>query len=175
MSPEKEDSYGRFQASVAEAFEPLAQALDRIHAMPIDMVRKIGRAVAQTQGRPVVLVVDYDESIQTAWRVNLRRHALAGGVDIECVVAGSADEAMRVIGLRDRIDVLVLDHLLGDMTGLEVVAEFRLKFEYALVVVSSGLDSPELRVAYLRMGEPIMFSPKKIPDEQVIEAVKEKK
>lgn len=168
------DSYGRFQLSVIEAFEPLAQALERIRAMPIAVVRRIGVAVAQRPtgpGRPAILVVDDDPGIQAAWRSNLRRQAQEGQANIECLIASSADEAIRVIRLYDRIDVLVLDHLLGDQTGLEVMGAFREKFSDVLVMVSSGLDSPSLRIAYQRMGEPVEFSPKEIADKRVLDAV----
>lgn len=92
-----------------------------------------------------ILIVDDEERIREAYR-----HLLAGEGRIieEC---GSGNEALRRLDHRD-IDVLILDLMLPDINGLEIMEWMLHQHVPTAVVVFSGDESIDSAIRALRHG-----------------------
>ena len=73
---------------------------------------------------------------------------------------------MRV--LRDRIGVVVTDHLMPDCSGSELVRQIRASNDWLPVIVLSGLAEAESEYE----GLEVVFRPKPLPPPELIELVR---
>jgi DNA-binding response OmpR family regulator len=93
-------------------------------------------------GGAVVLLVDDEAGILAALQRGLRREPY------ELLVAGSAREALRILEER-RVDVVLSDHQMPGMSGLELVREIAARWPATRVLLITGwpadLDATELR------------------------------
>jgi two-component system KDP operon response regulator KdpE len=93
---------------------------------------------------PRILIVDDEPQIRRFLRTGLPPHGY------ECVEAGTAAEAMKVIA-RDRPDAIILDLGLPDEDGFSVITQVRSRALTPIVVLSAR-DDVEGKVKALEMG-----------------------
>jgi two-component system KDP operon response regulator KdpE len=91
-----------------------------------------------------VLIVDDDLSIQKLVSVNLQ----ARGYTVD--VAGTGEEALRLLKLGE-YDLVILDLILPDMSGIDVCAHLRQLSDVPIVVLSAREDE-DLKVRALDTG-----------------------
>lgn len=82
-----------------------------------------------SEERPTVLILEDDPTTSSALQVLLSQHGY------KPVLAFSVREAMKVIG---RQPFAILDLLLPDGSGIEVLREIRAKYPSTRVLISSG-------------------------------------
>lgn len=91
--------------------------------------------------RPVLLLVDDEAAILAAIRRSLRREPL------EILTAGNAGDALRTLD-RQRVDVVLTDHQMPGMTGLELLREVAARWPETRRLLITGwpgdLDEREL-------------------------------
>jgi len=86
------------------------------------------------------------------------------------VTAGSRDEIARIVQSKPRIDLIVLDGVLGESDSVDLILELRSKFPNAAVVVFSGdrnMDSMSRALSLGAMG----FIPKSYTPDQIWQAL----
>jgi PAS domain S-box-containing protein len=111
------------------------------------LVQSIGENLAGRGRRPVVLVVDDDPDACTLIRNALERDGIS-------VVTASSGEQALALTRSERPAVMVLDVLLGDMTGWDVLAAVRADPEHAeLPVIVCTVTDPEQRTGLLGVVE----------------------
>ena len=104
--------------------------------MPPDARRTVTSAVPLTTGRvaerghELILVVDDEESYRDALAVGLSQE----GFDVVC--AGDGAEA-RASVLRDRPDLILLDVMLPDVSGIELCRELRAELDVPVIMVTA--------------------------------------
>jgi len=100
-----------------------------------------------TQSKPIVLVVDDDELASKAVVQLLARRGFT------MLTALSGREALKILGERP-VDVLVLDVMMPEMTGLEVCRTLRSdgRFTDLPVILLTGCDDIETRAAGMKLG-----------------------
>jgi len=94
---------------------------------------------------PSVLFVDDDESL----REFVQEFLIFSGYTI--ISCGSGREAMTKLGLM-RFDIILLDNQLEDMSGLEVLKQYRASGGIAPVVMLSGANSQAVKEEALAAG-----------------------
>jgi DNA-binding NarL/FixJ family response regulator len=94
----------------------------------------------------VVLVDDF-----TAWRLLVRTMLEA---NTGCVVVGEASDGREALELLERVecDVVIMDHVMPVMTGLEAAVALRDQRPELRIVILSGTPSSELRDAFREAG-----------------------
>jgi len=100
-----------------------------------------------TKERPIVLVVDDDELASKAVVQLLTRRGFT------MLTALNGREGLRMLG-ETRVDVLVLDVMMPEMTGLEVCHVLRsdARFAELPVILLTGCDDVETRAAGMKLG-----------------------
>jgi two-component system, chemotaxis family, chemotaxis protein CheY len=100
------------------------------------------------QGRPArVLYAEDLPDLRELMRLNLQR----AGFQVETVAEGGA-ALQRLREHPGEIDLLITDHQMPGMNGLELVAQLRLlPYQGKVMVYSSELD-PEVQHTYRRLG-----------------------
>ncbi|MFZ0707334.1 MAG: response regulator [Candidatus Korobacteraceae bacterium] len=101
-------------------------------------------SLAPTPGRPVVLLIDDSE---IALRVG---KLLLEGEGYDVITASSGEAGLECFSQR-AVDLVVTDHLLGELDGLEVVRRMKRERPQVPILVNSG-DS-ELREAAMIADE----------------------
>ena len=102
-----------------------------------------------TESKPRLLIVDDEESIRSALRRTLRR-------DYEIQLAASGPEALELLkGFRP--DVILSDHLMPEMTGLELVKRCRLLYPEVSRVVLTGQAEMDTVIAAINEGAVFRF------------------
>ena len=96
------------------------------------------------QQRARILIVDDEESIRS-----LVRELLAP--DCDCMVAGSVEEASRVL-LANTFDLVLSDIDLGDSSGLIMVPQILERSPETVVIMISGQQSIESAIEAMRVG-----------------------
>lgn len=81
--------------------------------------------------RPRLLLVDDEERILSALRRSLRREGY------EILVAGSVAQALEILS-RQPIDLILSDHMMPGMTGVELLAEAQRQQPEAVRMLISG-------------------------------------
>lgn len=89
--------------------------------------------------KPLILVVDDDSALQKLVTTLLTR------ADMESISAMTASEAVQVLRSRPLPDVIVLDLMLPDVSGIEFLRQMRTKslFDDLPVVILSALADPQ--------------------------------
>lgn len=115
--------------------------------------------------RPSILVVDDDEMTRDLVSFALR----AKGFDV--VAVGDGLQAILKIGER-KPDLAILDIMLPDLSGLELLNLFRIEFkmEKMPVILMSRLGSPKLVLAADKLGA-VDFLVKPFEMEQLLEKI----
>ncbi len=91
------------------------------------------------QSEPVILVVDDDDSVLKLAEAILKR------VGMQTVLAKNASEAASVLKGRQIPDLMVLDLMLPDVSGLEFLRQVRAKtnFDQLPVLILSAMADPD--------------------------------
>lgn len=111
-----------------------------------------------------VLFVDDEPAVLRFIRRQLRAEAL----DIVC--ASSAAEALEVLAAR-RVDVLVSDFDMPDMTGLELMRVARQRYPGTIRMLCTGAATLELTLDAINQGEVTRFFRKPLDQEAFMSAV----
>ncbi len=101
----------------------------------------------QDNGKPVVLIVDDDTDASRAVVRLLQKY------NYELLTAAGGVEALDILAKQD-VDILVLDVMMPDMTGLEVCEKLRQQQRFAdlPIILLTGLDDFETRHAGMKLG-----------------------
>lgn len=107
-----------------------------------------------------VLIVDDHEIVRTGITVTLRSNP-----DINIV--GEAANTKEMLNLLQTVpvDVLILDVVMPDQTGIEVMPEIRKKFPMIKVIIFSGLNDEETIAMALRTGANGFLTKESLQDE----------
>jgi DNA-binding response OmpR family regulator len=110
-----------------------------------------------------VLLID-DNPLQLSVREAVLRNA-----GFQVSIATTAQSALAILHvLRDRIGVVVTDHLMPECSGSELVRRIRADNDWLPVIVLSGLADAESEYA----GLEVVFRPKPLPPMELIELVR---
>ncbi len=109
----------------------------------LDSVRQ-GRRVSVQHARPTVLVVDDQEGIRLSLELALER-------EFDVITADSGVSALSRLRLPG-IDVVLLDLLLPEMTGLDVLAEIKAALPALPVIVVTAVKGTPVVVEAMRRG-----------------------
>ncbi|MBM3335702.1 response regulator [Candidatus Sumerlaeota bacterium] len=120
--------------------------------------RAAGRVLKEAERPTRVLVVDDDKEIRDLLSAAIRKSRLA------CDEAGDATEAMSRIG-RETYDVVVLDLVLPDLNGLEMVSAIRRRSDATRIIVMTGYGDVESAAEALRaQADDYILKPFKIAE-----------
>ena len=109
--------------------------------------------------RPTILITDDDEAI-------LQLLTTALGHDYEILQARDGDEAVKIRGEREGVDLVLLDLGMGRMSGYDALASMQMDDPDLRVIVITGLDPDAARLPNVRQ---IITKPFRV--DQVREAV----
>jgi DNA-binding NtrC family response regulator len=110
-----------------------------------------------------VLLVD-DNPMQLSVREAVLRNA-----GFQVSVATTADGALAVLrGSRERVGVVVTDHLMPHCNGAELVRQIRADGNWLPIIVLSGLADAESEYH----GQEVIFRPKPLPPPELIDLVR---
>lgn len=93
----------------------------------------------------VVLVVDDDE-------LHLRACVRLLGQNVDLLIAQSLDQARELLRTTPRIDAAVIDYVLGNHSGLDLLLEIRAAHPQCRTLMLSGHASVEVAVLAMRAG-----------------------
>lgn len=97
------------------------------------------------------------------------REAILRNEGFQVSIATTAESAMATLWvLRERIGVVVTDHLMPDCSGSELVRQIRDHSQWLPVIVLSGLAEAELEY----QGLNVAFRTKPLPPPELIELVR---
>ena len=113
-----------------------------------------------SQPRPHLLIVDDEANIRSALRRTLRREPY------RLSFAESAAKALEMMRV-DRPDLLVTDHLMPQMTGLELLKRVRLLFPDVGRIVLTGQAEMETVISAINEGEIFRFLRKPWDDDEL--------
>ena len=105
--------------------------------------------MSELSNRAHVLIVDDEESIRSALRRVLRR-------DYQLSFAASAAEALKLLR-HERPDVIISDHLMPEMTGLELLKRCRLLYPAMGRVVLTGQAEMTMVISAINEGSVFRF------------------
>lgn len=110
--------------------------------------------------QPHILIVDDEASVRSALRRSLRKEKY------RLSFASSAQEALDLMR-NDRPDLVLTDHLMPQMTGLELVKRIRLLYPDVGRVILTGQAEMETVIAAINEGEVFRFLRKPWEDEEL--------
>lgn len=105
--------------------------------------------MSELSNRAHILIVDDEESIRSALRRVLRR-------DYKLSFAASAADALQVLRT-ERPDVILSDHLMPEMTGLELLKRCRLLYPSMGRVVLTGQAEMSMVISAINEGSVFRF------------------
>lgn len=105
--------------------------------------------MSELSNRAHILIVDDEESIRSALRRVLRR-------DYQLSFAASAAEALQLLR-SERPDVVLSDHLMPEMTGLELLKRCRLLYPAMGRVVLTGQAEMTMVISAINEGSVFRF------------------
>lgn len=109
--------------------------------------------------RPQVLFVDDEQRVLNSMRVMFRR-------DFDLYLAASGREALQILEAED-IDVIVADHRMPEMTGVEVLSRARAKSPRTVRILLTGYADLDAVEGSINDGEVFRFLTKPCPPEQL--------
>jgi DNA-binding NarL/FixJ family response regulator len=121
-------------------------------------------------GRPptAILVVDDHDLLRLGVRALVQAQAASSGASIEVFEAGNVAGALALYEEhRDSIGLVLLDLALPDTHGLSGLAEFRLRYPAARIVVLSGTGNTSLAQGAVALGASA-FLPKSADLKEVV-------
>lgn len=92
-----------------------------------------------------ILVVDDEEKIRKSLSGLLRDNGY------EVVTAGSGPECLQILSLQN-IDLVILDIVMPEMNGIEVIEKIKKKYRETEVIMLSGQADKEKAIATFRLG-----------------------
>ncbi len=110
--------------------------------------------------RPKVLIVDDEDSVRSALRRTLRKEKY------KLFFASSAAEALELLR-NERVDLVISDHLMPEVTGIELLKRCRLLYPDMGRVVLTGQAEIETVVMAINDGEVYRFLRKPWDDDEV--------
>lgn len=107
-----------------------------------------------------VLIVDDHEIVRTGITVTLRSNS-------DITIVGEAGNTKEMLNLLQTVpvDVLILDVVMPDQTGIEVMPEIRKEFPMVKVIIFSGLNDEETIAMALRTGANGFLTKESLQDE----------
>ncbi|HHL39231.1 MAG TPA: response regulator [Deltaproteobacteria bacterium] len=102
--------------------------------------------MSEESGTPAVLIVDDEESILNSLRRLLRRERY------EVLTARSGAEGMEIIEGRDDIGVVVSDHMMPGMNGVEFLSQVRLLSPHTVRMMLTGYADRDASIAAINRG-----------------------
>jgi DNA-binding NtrC family response regulator len=104
----------------------------------------------EKDNQPHILIVDDEASVRSALRRTLRKEPY------RVSLAESAAEALQIMR-DDHVDLLITDHLMPQMTGLDLLRRVRLLFPDTARVILTGQAEMDTVVAAINEGEIYRF------------------
>lgn len=120
--------------------------------------------MTETENTPHLLIVDDEPAVRSAIRRMLRKE------DYRLTCVNSAAEALEVLHA-DPPDVIISDHLMPAMTGLELMKRVRLRYPSVARIVLTGQAEMDTVIAAINEGEVFRFLRKPWDEEEVKLAV----
>lgn len=111
------------------------------------------------QGQPTVLVIDDDETLQTMFKLFLKKAGFSRQI------VGTGKEALGILG-KQRFDLCFLDLQLPDMSGDEVYTVAKEKYPDLPIVIITGFPDSQMLDNILRHG-PVTVLKKPLRVEQL--------
>lgn len=119
---------------------------------------------SEADNQPHILIVDDEASVRSALRRCLRKEAY------RVSFAESGEEALQMMR-DDPPDLLITDHLMPQMTGLDLLRRVRLMFPDVARIVLTGQAEMETVIASINDGEVFRFLRKPWDDNDVKVAI----
>ena len=94
--------------------------------------------------RPRVLVVDDERGVRESLRMVLKEHT-------EVMLASSGEEALRLLQ-RDRVDVILLDILMPDLDGFDVLEQIKDLQQVSQVIMLTATKTVKTAVRAMKLG-----------------------
>jgi DNA-binding NtrC family response regulator len=116
-----------------------------------------------TDSRPQILFVDDEQRVLNSMRIMFRR-------EYGLHLAGSGSEALEIIQ-RNPIDVIVADHRMPQMTGVEVLTQVRQASPRTVRILLTGYADLDAVEGSINEGEVFRFLTKPCPPDQLREAI----
>ena len=116
--------------------------------------------VTDTADRPHILIVDDEDGVRSALRRTLRKEKY------RLSYASSAAEALELLK-HERPDVILCDHLMPGMTGLEFLKLCRLRWPDVGRIVLTGQAEMEVVIRAINDGEVFRFLTKPWDDDEL--------
>jgi len=110
-----------------------------------DSAQPDGDTAAEPDIRPVIVVIEDDESLQRLLRITLRSH----GYDVK--MASTGKEGL-VLAATRKPDLILLDLQLPDIEGEDIIGRMRAWWPTRPIMVLSGYDAEETKVRALDQG-----------------------
>lgn len=131
------------------------------------MERRDLRPPGQAANSPVlnILIVE-DEPVEAEMLSMLLRDA---GYAADCVA--DLEAALQVMG-RQRIDLIISDYYLENMTGVDVLSHLRRLFPDVPRIMVSGADEADVVMRAVNLGGIIAFFPKPVDGERLLAALR---
>ena len=124
------------------------------------------------RGRTAILVVDDHDLLRLGVCALVQAQATSSGAAIEVYEAGNVADALKLYEAhQDAIGLVLLDLALPDTHGLSGLAEFRLRYPEARIVVLSGTGNSTLAQGVLALGASA-FLPKSADLKEVVSFIR---
>ena len=118
---------------------------------------------AQLKDRPRLLFVDDEQRVLNSMRIMFRR-------EYDLYIANGGADALKIIDEND-IDVIVADHRMPEMTGVEVLTQVRQKSPRTVRILLTGYADLDAVEGSINDGEVFRFLTKPCPPQQLKETV----
>lgn len=145
----REESTGRIKLGLRKALERHGQVFAKFFE-PIVHATEIDSMEIPSGRKQRILIVEDDQRLLRAYIRGLQLY----GYDFEIIGVEGFEDSLRVIENHDYLDVLVLDILLPDGSGIDVAAHALDKWPGIRGVVISGVMSPKIEDKILSMIKP---------------------
>jgi DNA-binding NtrC family response regulator len=123
----------------------------------------VSAALPATATRPQVLFVDDEQRVLNSMRIMFRR-------EYDLHLAASGKEALAIIE-RTAIDVIVADHRMPQMTGVELLTQVRERSPRTVRILLTGYADLDAVEGSINEGEVFRFLTKPCPPDQLREAI----
>ena len=120
-------------------------------------------AAAQIAPRPKLLFVDDEQRVLNSMRIMFRR-------DFDLYLASHGDDALKIIRDQD-IDVIVADHRMPQMTGVEVLTRVRILSPRTVRILLTGYADLDAVEGSINEGEVFRFLTKPCPPRELREVI----
>ena len=120
-------------------------------------------AMPATDARPQVLFVDDEQRVLNSMRIMFRR-------EYDLHLAASGSEALDIVQ-RTPIDVIVADHRMPQMTGVEVLTQVRQSSPRTVRILLTGYADLDAVEGSINEGEVFRFLTKPCPPDQLRETI----